>query len=145
MLAAAGCKNVVASKSDLHLDGDKGNATVEQSYGWDHDVVLVNEPAATQYFRTDNKFSGLRAVRENKVIQLPVGISRWGHPGSLESPLATLYIAQLLYPEQFVDIDIRAEVISFYQRFFDIDLSEEDVDCIFSGEGMREAREGNQQ
>lgn len=143
VLEVAGCKNVVQSSSDLQLDGDKGNATVEQIYVWDPDVILVNEPSATEYFKTDDKFSGLRAVQQGNVYQLPVGISRWAHPGSLESPIAALYIAQLLYPEQFEDIDMTQETKEFYSRFFEITLSDEDVESILSGVGMREAREGN--
>lgn len=143
VLQVAGCRNVVQSSDELQLDGDKGNATVEQIYVWDPDVVLVNEPTATEYFKTDDKFSGLRAVREGAVYQLPVGISRWAHPGSVESPIAALYIAKLLYPDRFADIDMAREVKHFYETFFDIVLSDEDVDSILSGQGMREAREGN--
>lgn len=143
ILEAAGCRNVVRSSSELQLDGDKGNATVEQIYVWDPDVVLANEPSATEYFLTDEKFSGLRAVREGHVYQLPVGISRWAHPGSLESPIAALYIAKLLYPSQFEDIDMMQETKDYYARFFGIELSDEDVESIHSGVGMRAAREGN--
>ena len=142
ILAAAGCQNVVASAGELRLDGNKGMTTVEQIYVWDPDVVLVTEPDAAAYFNTNEKFAGLRAVREGRVYQLPVGISRWAHPGSLESPLAALYIAKLLYPDLFSDIDMRAELISCYERFFHISLTEEDLDMIFSGQGMRAPKEG---
>lgn len=143
VLAVAGCENVVQSSSELQLDGDKGNATVEQIYVWNPDIILVNEPSATEYFKADNKFSGLRAVQQGNVYQLPVGISRWAHPGSLESPIAALFVAQLLYPEQFEDIDIAQETKDFYSRFFEISLNDEDVESILAGVGMREAREGN--
>ena len=38
---------------------------------------------------------------EGSVYQLPVGISRWAHPGSVESPIAALYIAQLFKSASF--------------------------------------------
>lgn len=142
VLEAAGCINVVTSSDELRLDGDKGMVTVEQIYVWDPDLILANEPDATEYFRTDDKFSGLRAVQGGNVHQLPVGISRWGHPGSLESPLAALYIAKLLYPDIFQDIDMTEEVRSFYALYFDIDLTAEDIQLILSGEGMRAQKEG---
>ena len=145
VLEAAGCRNVVTDTEELQLDGDKGYVTVEQIYVWDPDIILANEPAAVEYFRTDDKFSGLRAVREGQVLQLPVGISRWAHPGSLESPLATLYIAATLYPDRFSDVDLRAEIQEFYETFFRISLSESDIDTILSGEGMRAPREGAEQ
>ena len=142
VLAAAGCRNVVTGVGELRLDGNKGMTTVEQIYVWDPDAVLVTEPDAAAYFNTDEKFAGLRAVREGRVYQLPVGISRWAHPGSLESPLAALYVAKLLYPDLFSDIDMRAELSACYERFFDISLTEEDLDMIFSGQGMRAPKEG---
>ena len=145
VLEAAGCRNVVTDAAELQLDGDKGYVTVEQIYVWDPDIILANEPAAVEYFRTDDKFSGLRAVREGQVLQLPVGISRWAHPGSLESPLATLYLAATLYPDRFADVDLRAEIREFYETFFRISLSESDIDTILSGEGMRAPREGADQ
>ena len=145
ILDAAGCINVVETRDELQVDGDKGMATVEQIYAWDPDVVLSNEPTATNYFNTDSKFKGLRAVMEGEVYQLPVGISRWGHPGSVEAPIATLYIAKLMYPDAFADIDIEQEIKDFYRTYFDIELTDEDVAGIISGEGMREARDGGPQ
>lgn len=142
VLEAAGCRNVVDSSQALRLDGDKGYVTVEQIYLWDPDVVLTNEPSAAEYFRTDEKFSGLRAVREGNVIQLPVGISRWGHPGSLESPLAALFLAKTLYPDAFADIDLNQEILDYYDTFFRISLTQEEVQRILSGEGMRLPKEG---
>lgn len=141
VLEAAGCINVVRPSDELELDGEKGYATVEQIYVWDPDVILANEPSAVHYFQTDEKFSGLRAVREDAVYQLPVGLSRWAHPGSIESPLATLYIAAMLYPSYFEDIDMNDEIRTFYEKFFRISLSDEDIAMILSGEGMRSSRE----
>ena len=68
---------------------------------------------------------------------MPIGISRWGHPGSLETPLALLWTAKTIYPDYFPDIDISAETRAFYKRFFNYDLSDEQVRQIVSGQGMR--------
>lgn len=141
VLEAAGCINVVNNNDALTLDGEKGYVTVEQIYLWDPDIILANEPSAVEYFQTDEKFSGLRAVRENQVYQLPVGLSRWAHPGSVESPLAALYIATTLYPDYFSDIDINEEIREFYNTFFRVSLTDEDIATILCGQGMRTPRE----
>ena len=104
-------------------------------------MVLVNEADALEYFKTDDKFKGLRAVREGNIIQLPVGMSRWGHPGSLESPMAALFIAKTLYPEKFTDIVMEDEIRNFYSEYLDIELSDEEISMIINGKGMRKARE----
>ncbi len=145
VLDIAGCRNVAEEDAALKMDGGKAFATVEQIYAWDPDVILANEPEAEKYFKNDPKFSGLRAVREGNVYQLPVGISRWAHPGSIESPLAALYVAKLLYPECFEDIDIRQETKDFYETYFDIQLSEEDVTQILDGQGMRKPKKKSEE
>ena len=143
ILDIIGCINVAEGFGNMEIGGSL-NVNVEQIYLWDPDVVIANEPAAVAYFKTNEAFSGLRAVREGKVYQLPVGASRWGHPGSIETPIAALYIAKLLYPAYFEDIDIRKEITSFYQEFWEIDLDEEELDSIISGIGMREPKDGRQ-
>lgn len=140
VLQAAGIVNVIDLDGGLTLEGNKAYTTVEQIYSWDPDMVLANEAEAAEYFRTDSKFEGLRAVREGQVYQLPVGLSRWGHPGSIETPLAALYIAKLVYPACFEDIDIEQETLDFYHDFVGIDLAEDELQGIFSGVGMRTSK-----
>ena len=78
----------------------------------------------------------MRAVIDKNVFQIPIGLSRWGHPTSIETPLAILWLAELLYPEQF-DIDVRAEMNTFYQEFYSYNLTDEEADDIISGYGVR--------
>jgi len=68
---------------------------------------------------------------------MPIGISRWGHPGSLEIPLAILWTAKTVYPDRFPDLDIAAETRAFYQKFFSYDLSDEMLGMMLSGRSMR--------
>ncbi|MCL1829458.1 MAG: ABC transporter substrate-binding protein [Oscillospiraceae bacterium] len=142
VLEAVGCVNTAKDFNTAELGG-KLYVNVEQIYLWDPDVVIANEAEAVEYFRTNEAFEGLRAVRENRVYQLPVGASRWGHPGSIETPIAALYIAKLLYPEYFEDIDIYKEITDFYHDFWLIDLEEEETESIISGVGMREPKAGS--
>lgn len=140
ILETAGVVNVLDLDDSVTMDGDKAYTTVEQIYRWNPDMILVNEPEAAEYFRADSKFEGLRTVQEGNICQLPIGLSRWGHPGSIETPLAALYIAKLVYPEYFKDIDIEQETMDFYHNFLEIDLTDEELKGIFSGIGMREQK-----
>jgi len=89
---------------------------------------------------SDPKWSGLKAVAEQKVTTLPVGVTRWGHPGSMEPHMAALFIATTFYPELFADIDLTQTVKDYYQQWFDLTLTDADVAAILSGEGMRLAK-----
>ena len=141
ILTQAGLINVVAEDGELQVAEQKAFTTVEQIYAWDPDWILCNEPSASEYYKEDAKMAGLSAVREGHVLQLPVGISRWGHPGSIETPLAVLFLGKTLYPSYFEDIDLDQEVKYFYETFVGIELSNEELKQIYSGQGMRDAKE----
>ena len=72
---------------------------------------------------------------------MPIGISRWGHPGSIETPLAILWAAKILYPNLFKDINIRKETRQYYKRFYDYELSDKLLEQILSGTKMRRKKQ----
>ena len=126
----------VSLDTKLNMMEDKAYATLEQIYSWDPDIIIANESGVADYIKTDSKWQGLRAVLDGNVHQIPIGISRWGHPTSIETPLAIMWLADLLYPERF-GFDIRAEMASFYKTFYNYTISGEEADDILSGSGIR--------
>lgn len=127
----------VSVNGKLKLFENKYYAGLEQIYLWDPEVILCNEEGVANYILTNQKWAGLKAVKNHEVYQMPNGISRWGHPGSMETPLAILWTAKTLYPDRFKDIDMREETKKFYKEFFNYPLNDAMVDRILSGEGMR--------
>jgi iron complex transport system substrate-binding protein len=126
----------VSLNASLNMTEDKAYASLEQIYSWDPDIIIANESGVADYILTDSKWQGLRAVINKDVCQIPIGISRWGHPTSIETPLAILWLAGILYPQQF-SVDIRAEMTSFYKTFFNYTISDREADDIISGYGVR--------
>jgi iron complex transport system substrate-binding protein len=104
---------------------------------WDPEAILANEPGVAAYIRNNPEWSAVSAVRNGRVFQMPIGISRWGHPGSLETPLAILWTAKTVYPDRFKGLDMNQEVREFYKTFFNYDLSDNMVQQILAGKGMR--------
>lgn len=137
---AAGIINVSIQGGNLITDAEKTMTTLEQIYSWNPDAIIANDINASNYMLTDPKWSGLRAVTEQRVITLPVGVTRWGHPGSMEAHMAALFIAKTFYPDQFSDVDLAQTVKDYYLQWFDLNLSDADVTAILSGQGMRLAK-----
>ncbi|MGI5839771.1 MAG: ABC transporter substrate-binding protein [bacterium] len=138
---AAGIINV-SIEEDLNLIENDYYCSLEQVLLWDPEVIIANENAAVAYIRGNPQWSGIKAVRNNRVYQLPLGISRWGHPGSIETPLAVLWTAKTVYPGLLPDVDMKEEVKAYYRRFFAYELSDATAEQILSGEGMREPKHG---
>lgn len=132
----------VSTDKELNIMESKAFASLEQIYLWDPEMIIVNEPGVGEYMLTDQKWAELTAVKERKIYQMPIGISRWGHPGSLETPLAILWLGKTAYPELFSDVDLYKETKNFYKVFFNYELTDEDVDRMISGEGMRLEKNG---
>ncbi len=116
---------------------NKKFAGMEQILFWNPEVIIVNEADVKKLILTDKKWAALQAVQNRKVHTIPVGISRWGHPGGLETPLAILWTAKTIYPDRFQGVDLKKELSIFYQRFFDLNLDGPTLDKILSGRGMR--------
>lgn len=135
---AAGVVNVSVGDR-LHARGDKFFAGMEQILMWNPEVIIVNEAGVDQEILQDKKWAAVKAVQDKKVFPIPVGISRWGHPGSLETPLAILWTSKTVYPELFSDIDLKMEIKQFYHLFFDLALTDEMVERILNNQGMRQA------
>mgnify|MGYP003733444463 FL=1 len=133
---AAGVINVSVDENLKFAEG-KYYASLEQILLWDPDYILVNDPNVVGYIMQHEQWRPLQAVKNRRVLAMPNGISRWGHFSSLETPLAVMWTANTLYPDKFTDIDMVAETKYFYKEFFRMDLNDETVQKILSGEGMR--------
>lgn len=66
------------------------------------------------------KVRDLRAIRESRMTAL--GYDEWR--ATIETPMALLKVAKVLYPKEFADVDIAERELAFYQDVFDLDAAE---------------------
>lgn len=132
----AGAVNVSVG-SNLRIYENKYFASIEQILNWDPEVIICNQFGVDQYILSNEKWATIEAVEQGRVYKIPTGISRWGHPGGMETPLAILWTMTKLYPERSRDIDLYAETRRFYAEFFDYEISDELLERILSGGQMR--------
>jgi iron complex transport system substrate-binding protein len=127
-IEAAGGRSVTAA-----LAGEgSAHYTHEQLLLWDPDVLIVNSPEQVAAIHRDERFTRLAAVRHGRVHATPIGAHSWGQR-TIEQPLTVLWAAGLLHPERFGRISLEDEIRSFYQRFFQYGISDEDIRWILTG------------
>jgi len=136
---AAGVINVSVGE-DLELIGNDYFASIEQILLWNPEVIIVNEKTAYNLILGHPQWSGIQAVLDGKVYQLPNGISRWGHPGSVETPLALLWTVKTVYPELSAGINLEEEVYYFYHTFFNMELDNDMITIVLRGGDLREEK-----
>ncbi|HWQ50536.1 MAG TPA: ABC transporter substrate-binding protein [Terriglobales bacterium] len=111
---------------------------LEQIYAWDPDVIFLNsfsgftaEQVMASAAVEGHDWSGLAAVKSGEVYKMPLGMYYWFPPCS-DSPLALLWMAKRLYPEQFSDIDLDQIVKDYYEEFYGLVLTGEDLATIYN-------------
>lgn len=112
--------------------GDTVHYSHEQLLLWNPDILIVNSPEQRETVYRDERFSRLRAVGNRQVHVAPTGAHSWGQR-TIEQPLTVLWAAKLFHPELFAGVDMANEVRTFYRRFFEYALSDEEVRWILSG------------
>ena len=129
----------VSGEGELSFAEDDYFAGEEQIFLWDPDVIICNEADTAEYLLTEERWSGLRAVREGEVYNIPVGATRWGQRGSLETFFAILWLGTTIYPEYYGEIDLKQEVFDFYQQVLGITLDDATYEKMLSGKGLRKS------
>lgn len=135
-ITRTGAINVSAIESPT-TTGRTYQATLEQVFLWDPDVVICNDATTCDYLLADSKWEGLRAVMNGDVYAIPIGATRWGQPGSVETWLAMMWLGATVYPEYFNDIDLHAEVVAFYETVLGVEVDDDLYSQMLSGKGMR--------
>lgn len=121
-----------ASNAAKGLSGGDNTVTMEQVYEWNPSsvVLLPYCPASVEDILADPAWQSLSAVKEKQVFRMPKYLMSWELPVP-ESILGTLWLQSVIYPES-VSFDIKDEIKSFYKKFYRIDLTDNDVENIFS-------------
>jgi len=130
-LPRTGIKNVGVGPEEKA--GGKNFLTLEQFFMLDPEYMIINGSDVIQYIEANEKMHNLAAYQKGNLKLMPLGVSRWGHPYSVETPLAILWTAKTIYPEMFPDVDLNQETRTFYQRFFHYQLSDTEVEKIMEG------------
>lgn len=122
-------------------DGTNNFATIDMEtiYAMDPDVIIMSNfdtfTPEDIYNNTlaDADWSQLKAVKNQQVYKVPMGIYRWSQP-NVEAHLYLEWLGKILQPEAFSDVDLQADTEDFYKTMFDHDLSDEELNMIYKSE-----------
>lgn len=129
---ATGAVNVAADQEVSSVQ-----INMEQVYEYDPDKIFITN--FVPYLAEDlynnaiegHDWSVVRAVQEGEVYKCPLGMYRW-YPPSSDTPLMLLWLAKQNHPDLFADIDMEAEMKEYYERFYDVTLTDENIEKIFN-------------
>ncbi len=122
-IEAGGGVNVAAENG---VAGGFKDISMEDLVKWNPDYIVCRDVPFKQAILDDAKWTDIAAVKNNQVHIMPKGVYGWG-VRSGEEALQVLWIAKLLHPDKFADIDMIQETKNFYEIFHDYKLSDEEA------------------
>ncbi|OJY79645.1 MULTISPECIES: ABC transporter substrate-binding protein [unclassified Rhizobium] len=105
--------------------------SVEQVAAWNPEVIFIStfeDKASVKRFYDDPVLGLTDAAKNKRVYQMPMGGYRWD-PGSAESPLGWMWLADILQPDLF-NFDLRAEIKDWYPKLYGQTPTDKQIDAI---------------
>lgn len=128
--------------ADLELgDGSRVQISAEQLLAWDPDVIVVNgEPkadksgsSAAEDILSNPDYASLKAVQDQKVYGTPNAPFGWvDRPAGPNRLIGMRWFSALIYPE-YIKCDINEEIHKFFDLFYHVDLSDEQLENVLKG------------
>lgn len=104
----------------------------EQVLTYEPEVIIVQSPAFYKTIFEDKKWALLKAVQDKHVYLVPKSPFNWtDRPPSFMRIIGAHWIASKLYPTRY-PYNISTKVRDYYQLFFGVKLSDEDMKTYFS-------------
>ncbi|MBO4351976.1 MAG: ABC transporter substrate-binding protein, partial [Eggerthellaceae bacterium] len=142
-ITRTGCIDVSGGSTSISGQGDF-DATLEEVFKWDPDVIICNSTNAVELINGNSQWAGLGAVAAGEVYNLPVSMSRWGQRGDPETFLAMLWLGKTMYPQLYEDIDLKETVQAYYRDVIGLEVDDDLWETILAGEGIRSMGTGGE-
>jgi iron complex transport system substrate-binding protein len=128
VLERVGAVNVAASAGT----GGITKVSIEQVLSWNPDVILALDPGFYSAVATDPLWSSAKAVRDKRIYLSPNLPYGWfDAPPGVNRLIGVRWLTSILYPKQFPE-DLRGVTRDFYKLFYQVDLSEQQVDSLLA-------------
>jgi iron complex transport system substrate-binding protein len=129
IIERAGGINVVEGGRE---GGGLVSVSMEQVLTWNPDTIVTTDAKFINTVATAIPWSQTDAVQKRRVFLSPTLPFGWvDAPPSLNRLIGLQWLGRLFFPDRFSD-SIRAVAQDFYKQFYQVDLSEEDLDHLLA-------------
>jgi iron complex transport system substrate-binding protein len=130
IIERAGGLNVVDANRER---GGIVQVSLEQVLAWNPDTIITTDRNFTAEAKSVPAWANVEAVRRGRIFVSPRVPYGWiDEPPSLNRLLGLQWLAGLFFPDR-VKVDIRAEAKAFYRLFYQVDLTEPQLDQLIEG------------
>lgn len=119
LIEKSGGQNVAAE-----LEGDGWTEiSYEQLLAFDPDIIVI--PSEASYSRedvlNDAQLSGLRAVQQEKVYEMPDAFEAWDSP-TISGALGMAWMLYVMHPELYALAELQADAAAYYTDVYGLEI-----------------------
>jgi iron complex transport system substrate-binding protein len=130
IIERAGGINVVDAD---RAGGGLVTVSLEQILQWNPDTIITMDRSFVTQAKTSPAWKAVAAVQKDRVFLSPNLPYGWiDSPPSLNRLLGLQWLARLFFPQSFKS-DIRGEAKEFYHLFYQVELSDAELDRLLDG------------
>ena len=139
LISLVGGKNV--ADTEIQDSGSELSVSIEQIMKWNPDVIIATDEDFYNKVYTDSKWANVKAVKDHQVYISPQSPFKWfDRPPGANIIIGVPWVAKVIYPDQYNDIDMVGTTKEFYSKFYHYDLSDEQAKEILTSSGMNESQ-----
>lgn len=121
--------------------GNRTQIDYEQLMEWNPDVIFIDHGGMNdgktveelkKEIQSNSVYKSLNAVKNRQIYASPSGVFYWDM--GIQKILLVMNMAKTLHPDEFSDLDMEKEVMTFYEKFFGYSLTKEDAAKILNRE-----------
>jgi len=118
-------------------NGNFPEVTTEQLFAWDPEIILVDnhgnfpELVIKDMYKEGSKWASLQAVQNKQLHRIPAGI--FFMDKGTTTTLMLVWLATIIQPELFSDINVIEEIKYYYKEFYEFELTDEQAQKIIDG------------
>jgi len=113
--------------------------SMEQVIQWNPDVIICADPTFYASVYNDSLWQNIPAVKNKQVYMVPKAPESWmDRPPGVNQIIGIPWMAKVLYPEKFKDIDMKSMTKEFYTDFYHYNLTDDETTKILASSGLKD-------
>lgn len=131
------CGGVNVAKLPTDSNSSSVQVSIEQVMAWNPDVIICNNPSFYDGIYNDSNWANINAVKNHQVYCSPQSPFKWiDRPTGANMIMGVPWIAKVIYPDKYTDLNLKDLTKEFYTNFYHYDLSEQELSSILNKSGL---------
>lgn len=131
------CGGTNVAEVNQGTSGGMSPVSIEQVVSWNPDVIVAGDSKFYKSVLSDPNWKDITAVKNKQVYLIPNQPFGWiDRPPGVNRIIGIPWLAKVLYPDKFTDINLNSMIKEFYTDFMNYDITDTEVNTIITNSGL---------